>query len=59
MCNLCKGTRVIHEESQVSILYQTCPTCGPYTKEEARLRAQYIRDKYAKLEAEFAMRDVS
>lgn len=30
MCNLCKGTRVVHDDNHSSVTFQTCPNCGPY-----------------------------
>ncbi len=45
MCNLCKGKRVVHDDTQGTILFQTCPKCGPYTQEEQEARSAYLRER--------------
>ncbi|MBB6446495.1 hypothetical protein HNR53_003154 [Bacillus benzoevorans] len=41
MCELCKGTHVIHIYTSYSIKFAPCPICRPHQDADARFLALY------------------
>ncbi|WP_299090395.1 hypothetical protein [uncultured Metabacillus sp.] len=56
MCDICNDTRVVHEDDQSTITFQTCPVCGPYTEEEREARYKKIRARLEELEIFLGMK---
>lgn len=46
MCDLCKGTHVVHNIGTSAIGFFTCPNCGPMTDEQFKAYLAEIRQKW-------------
>ncbi|KON86587.1 hypothetical protein AF332_06990 [Sporosarcina globispora] len=61
MCKLCNGTHVIHDVSSFSIVFNTCPNCGPAPAIDNEFEefCQRISMRKAELESARLVKEVS